>query len=135
MKPNPGIIFITIFVKKKSKKWKKKRSLHSMIIVQGTLGRLCSTYPSENQPLAILRIFVNRYIIIQIFIKNFTINFFPHSVRPFYRTVRTVCGLVGGQTLGHFMAHIYLTCFIYKLELGQDGADVKSWENQLYILY
>ena len=51
-------------------------------------------------------------------------------MRPFYRTVRTVCGLVGGQTLDHFMAHIYFACFIYKLELGHDGADVKSLEIQ-----
>ena len=55
-------------------------------------------------------------------------------MRPFYRTVRTVCGLVGGQTLDHFMAHIYFACFIYKLELGHDGADVKSLEIQPYIL-
>ena len=54
-------------------------------------------------------------------------------MRPFYRTVRTVCGLVGGQTLGHFMAYIYLARFMYKLELGHDGADMKSWENQPYL--
>ena len=66
--------------------------------------------------------------------QNFIIIFLPHSVRPFYRTVRTVCELVGGQTLSHFMAHIYLACFIYKLELGHDGADMKSWEIQPFIV-
>ena len=67
-------------------------------------------------------------------IKNFISKEFPHLVRPFYRTVRTVCGLVRGRTLSHFMGHIYLACFIYELELGHDGTDVKSWENQPYIL-
>ena len=55
-------------------------------------------------------------------------------MRPFYRTVRTVCGLVRTQTLSHFMAYIYLGCFLCKLELGHDGTDVKSLENQPYIL-
>ena len=45
-----------------------------------------------------------------------------------------MCGLVQGKTLGHFLAHIYLSCFICKLELGHDGTDVKSWENQPYEL-
>ena len=67
-------------------------------------------------------------------IKNFISKEFLHSVRPFYRTVRTVCGLVGGRTLGHFLAHLYLACFIHKLELGHDGTDVKNAKNLPFIV-
>ena len=66
--------------------------------------------------------------------QEFHIKKIPHSVRPFYCTVRPVCGLVGGQTLGHFMAHIYLACFTYKLGLGHDGTEAKSWENPIYVV-
>ena len=33
------------------------------------------------------------------------------------------------------MAHIFFAYFIYKLELGHDGTDVKSWENHFLGLF
>ena len=65
--------------------------------------------------------------------RNFIFRFFPHSVRPFYRTVRTERGLARDSRCDLFMALIYIACFIYKLRLGHDGAGTKNPKNHIYV--
>ena len=39
----------------------------------------------------------------------------------------------GGQILAHLLGSIKILSFMYKFELGHDGADVKNRENYIYV--
>ena len=40
----------------------------------------------------------------------------------------------GGQILAHLLGNIKILSFMYKLELGHDGADAKNRENHIYVV-
>ena len=56
-------------------------------------------------------------------------GFLPDFPDPVFSRNKRVRGLAGGQTLAHFIAHVKVSCFIYRFELGHDGADAKNAEN------
>ena len=60
------------------------------------------------------------------FFRIFRIRFFPRKKR--------VGEVGGGQILAHLLGSIKMLSFMYKLELGHDGADVKNRENYIYVV-
>ena len=56
---------------------------------------------------------------------NLKSGFFPEFPDPVFSRKKSV----GGQILVHVIAHVNVSCFIYKLKLGHDGADTKNAEN------
>ena len=60
---------------------------------------------------------------------NLISGFFPEFPDPVFSPEKKVREVAGGQILAHAMAHVKLSCFIYKLKLGHDGADTKNAEN------
>ena len=66
--------------------------------------------------------------------RNFESGFFPDFPDPVFSRKKRVRGLARGQILAQFIAHVKVSCFIYKLKLGHDGADAKSRENHIYVV-
>ena len=70
-------------------------------------------------------------------IKNtqiFGSGFFPDFPDPVFSRKKRVRVLAGGQFIVHLIANTYILSFIYKLELGHDGADAKNRENHIYVV-
>ena len=65
---------------------------------------------------------------------NFISGFFPDFPDPVFSWKKFVGELGGGQILAHFIAHVKISCFKYKLKLGHDGADAKNRENHIYVV-
>ena len=66
--------------------------------------------------------------------RNIESGFFPDFPDPVFSRKKRVRGLAGGQILAHFIAHVKVSCFIYELKLGHDGADAKNAENYIYVV-
>ena len=62
-------------------------------------------------------------------IQNYKSGFFPEFPDPVFSRKKIVGEVGGGQTLAHFIAHVKVSCYIYKLKLWHDVADAKSVEN------
>ena len=59
-------------------------------------------------------------------IQNYKSGFFPEFPGPVFSRKKNGGG---GQILAHFIAKVKVSCYIYKLKLWHDVADVKSVEN------
>ena len=46
--------------------------------------------------------------------KNFISGFFPDFPDPVFSRKKTVCGLVQGQAVGHFITCVYIVQILYK---------------------
>ena len=60
---------------------------------------------------------------------NFVSGFFPDFPDPVFSRKKIVGEVGGGQIFAHFIGHVKVSYFIYKLKLWHDVADAKSEEN------
>ena len=59
-------------------------------------------------------------------IRNFISGFFPDFPNPVFSRKKSVGELGRGKTFHHFIAHLYLACFLYELKLEHNGAYAKN---------
>ena len=62
-------------------------------------------------------------------IQNYKSGFFPEFPDPVFPGKKIVGEVGGSQTLPHFIAHVKVSCYTYRLKLWHDVADAKSVEN------
>ena len=62
-------------------------------------------------------------------IRNLISGFFPELPDPVFSREKIVGEVGGGQIFAHFIGHVKVSYFIYKLKLWHDVADAKSVEN------